>query len=1415
MKKILSLFLAILMSLSVASMIGAAEEAAIVDEATPELIATKEDTSIYDEAIQYLTEYGILHGKEDGLPHAEDAIKRYEMALFVARISTGWVDDAQWKVWWVGSDATVAEEWYDREHDVTGFTDLEGSGAANFLGALSYASQKGIILGYGDGKFGPEDGIRYEDALTMLCRVLEYNNLEWPWGYIEKAVNLGLTKGIPSTVAYRDRLNRGEVAQLIYNALFADMKNGGTLASRYFNGALEWKNIIITGAGYGRLLPNDLLTDKGALYDLGDYIAFRIVDEKDGSLDASKTYFVNNKDLNWLDKRYERYLGYAYKALFTVDEKGYATLYHVKDLKGETVKNRGRLAKVDDAYPIDTFLKGKTLVSKFTLKGTYLNNYNEKYNPSLNEFILRNALQVPPQDDNQSVKIAVQWNSGNNNIVEYEYLKDGDGNVVKDAAGNPVVDKTKVNTIWYWNSDLRVYFSVLFDKDGNYYGIKLLDEDEVAKLLAKMNKHEYKGGLNIIAPDKPGTTAYADLTPFKLLGASDYNYGLYEQYALGQYKTVTDAKDADGKDKPGFKVDGLNSLGSYYWDYKYNDKFELKDAYSSSYANAVVDKTPTEGAGILGWINDKEGVVPADGDYIIYSFDPATKELKVVKIINEKTFDENNYIGSGVLRGWKLADKKFNIDGTDYYFDYNELLGNGLKFHGGDALAVIEQNAFTNFFRGLFNQYVKFLVVDGKVVHMWKSGYTNDIIVVDSYAGLSSDGYIVVNGYNTADLKYAQFKIGSYNGWVKGDYFYYPDNATVDAAFARGTIYKLTSIDKSGKDPIYYVYTIAQPVRPREAIYPDNMLKGPVIPTKYDFGNLDSAYVDDGVYPIEGWTIELDGGYKQITKDGKTLDGKDAVWEKANSSDKYIFICNVEGNDWAPIIVYQGKGGDGWYAQGTLVNGKGSNDPHVVVNAKVGTVAKDGSIDYSQPNKAFYADEWEITYVLFQRYNYDFGAYDSTYAGDWYLLGASNFTAKCLNIYTGKEEDYIAVNKQLKKGYAYPAMNGQIVNDEPYDAEDLGYEIDPVYGNIIKEAYRTNKKYIFGSDFVGSYNLFDKEKFSAEVLSKNPAYKVSDKVNAKGGAKDLATDTIVILLDVDHDTDRILNWQQINKDQFAAAFKGKNLDTVYFWYISTVGGSTVIYIENGGKAAMKTGEEVIDTKLMFDVTVTHELTNAPIPAYLVPSIGYKKEATSATINGLGLRFEGLGTKDTHRNVAEHALYFGESGFCNLEGMEAAVNNEPVVGAIHSEWYAPHADEHDKSSCDRIKGIFLEGFTPVKIPVPVWKWDTDKDGKVLTTGAWYDNKDATTPIADENIKYDYTKGTVTVTGDWRGLTLTLADDVIAAVTKVGYDARIVATYEITNKGYVLLDYSIDTWIEGTSEIRGAAGNIIAYNADLVK
>ena len=1299
MKKILSLVLAILMSLSVASMIGAAEEAAIVAEDTVVAAATEEEVATqFDEAIKFLQEYGIFKGKGDGKLGAADAIKRYEMALFVSRISTGWVDDEQWKVWWVGTDATVAEEWYDREHDVTGFTDLEGTPATNYLGALSYASQKGIILGYGDGKFGPEDGIRYEDALTMLCRVLEYNNLEWPWGYIEKAVNLGLTKGIPTSVAYRDRLNRGQVAQLIYNALFAQMKNGGTLASRYFNGALEWKTIVITGAGYGRLLPNDLL-DNGSLYDLGGVIAFRTVTEL-GEV-GTETYFVKNiEELGWLTKHYERYVGYAYKALFTKDEKSnYVTLVHVKNLYNDTVSNRGRLAKTaDDKYPIAAFLEGKKLVSKFTADGSYLNTIlapNSAY--TFGEFILRNALQTPVASTNESSKFAIDFNTYN--IVEYKLTEDG-----------KLVDKETIEDIWYWNSELRCYFKVLFDKDDNIYGVKLLDEKDVADLLAKTNKWTYKGGLDINTDPAKGT-AYADLAYFTILDWDKPNYGLFEAYRLGQYKTCTDAKDAEGKEKAGFYVNSLNSLAKYFWDYGYPDK--------DAYVNYSVGKTPTEGKGQLGWISE-DGLTPADGDYIIYNFDEATKELKVVKIINDTTADENNYVGAGVLRGWKLADKKFNIDGKDYYFDYNELLGNGLYIHDGDSRA--EKNAFTNFFRGLFNQYVKFLVVDGRVVYMWKSGYTNDVIVVDSYAGLSSDGYIVVNGYNTADLKYTQFKIGSYNGWVKGDYFYYPDNATVDAAFARGTVYKLTSIDKSGKDPIYYVYTIAQ------ANYRYNDLRS-ITWSEYDFTNLESAYVDDGTYPIYDWEVTLEGGYKQFAIAGEAGD-----WSKAKASDKYIFILNGVGHNYAPIIVYQGTGtSELWQAGGTLINGKGADDPHVVVDAWI--------------ECGFNMDEWDISYVLFLKYNYNFGAYDSTYAGDWYLLGASNFTATVLNLYTGKEEDVIAVNKDLKKGYAYPCINGQIVEDGKGNNKDVEDSLAPFnvpeLNHVITCAYPTYRKYVFGGwddeaeefdHFVegdGAY-LFDAEKFSKKVLS--PDYyalkKIGKTVVDKGGAKDLTTGTTVIL--VKTDGIKVTDWTTLDKVGLKKIAAKYDDNSIPYWYINTIGGGTVIYIFETGNVTETEELPLAATNALLAETAKEEydLDTALIKASGIAEATTKNDVIqSATLKSLTFTWADnpkdehgfTVTGEDHNAIYLDSFEFGDDAQCTKNDWNTAVTKDGDsenymrdVGTLAAGTYAPHGT--DGTKCDLIKTVTVDiptkdGFN--KIAFPTMTITENEDGSTTT------------------------------------------------------------------------------------------------------
>ena len=198
MKKILSFVLALLMVVSCASLVFADEEAAIADET---LIAPAAAASPYADAIKLLNEEGILQGRDNYDLATEEPVKRYEMAIFVARLATGWIDNSVWK---------------EANPNASKFDDLEGSGAINYLGALSYAEQNGIIEGRGNNKFDPETGVTYQEALTMVVRTLGYKGLAYPWGYIEKAVQLGLTKGIEG-ISYTTQLNRGEVAQIIYN----------------------------------------------------------------------------------------------------------------------------------------------------------------------------------------------------------------------------------------------------------------------------------------------------------------------------------------------------------------------------------------------------------------------------------------------------------------------------------------------------------------------------------------------------------------------------------------------------------------------------------------------------------------------------------------------------------------------------------------------------------------------------------------------------------------------------------------------------------------------------------------------------------------------------------------------------------------------------------------------------------------------------------------------------------------------------------------------------------------------------------------------------------------------------------------------------------------------------------------------
>jgi hypothetical protein len=1290
MKKILSLVLALLMSASAASFVGAAEEAAIAAEDTTAVAETTaaisdaeaEARAQYADALKLLDAWNILHGKGENNPAAADLIQRYEMALLVARISTGWTDDSKW---------AVADQWYDRDHNTSGFDDLEGSYAEQVYGALSYAAQKGIILGYGNRKFGPSDGITYQDCLTMAVRTLGYFNLAWPWGNIEKAVTLGLTKGIPSSVKYTDILNRGQVAQILYNALFAQTKDGDTLAARNFNGDLDWKTIIITVAGKGIATTDDdkALGLPDANFLKGDkMLGFKVV-KADGTLEDT-TYWVKNQQTFNFGDRLENYLGFAYKALFSKDaDSNLVTIEACKSLEEETVRNWG---VTDGNFPITKYLADYGLVSEFG-KNTYLNNWNGNY--GWYEFILKSANQGVSIKVNGDRKYGVDWENGHI-VARVEKAEDADYTVK--------VGDTELyyKVAWHWNDKLKAYFQYVYkDVDGKLevVGIDILDDADIKAMMDDMYLEETKTlnrGLKILGKDDT-KTAYATLIPFALNDSPRANYGLFKEYRLGYYK---DAKVKCSKDnnaeKDGFTITSLDALSNLA-DTLLPNADDWMKTWNTDWANSSISGI-FEGSCDHGnyWINtDRWLEAPKAGGYVIYNINHITGEIDIVKIIYDITDEKHttdDYVATGVVRGYNVPGRTVTIGEKTLSFDYNDLAGNGMKLK--DPSKAEKRAEFTYFFKTLFNQYVTYVVCDGKLVYMELAGNSSDLIVVDSYAGLSSDGYIVVNGYDTKNLEYRQYRIGSYNGWVKGDYYYYPNQAEVDAAFVRGTLYTINSYD--GDKDVYYVSTAA---------------------LRYynpDTGTL-NYYVDELVQKgilakADPITVTLNAGYKSFGGD----------YEKAKSTDKYILICNpianfygagttnavdaadphklddtalngFAGGDYAPIIVYVGKGGTDWEVTGNPVK---TGETTILLNVNYNTI------------NGFDKDQFAISYVLFQTWDYEVANYDVAGSTGWYLLGASNYQARCFNLYTGEAGDYIAVNKDLRLGYAYPAIGKTIVNDIPYDAARLNYAVGG--------AYESGSKYVFGHgtikdtlpdgtaiDYSGI--LWDADKVSQKILSYNTKL-----VPAKLGkeVKGLTTGTDVYLVSTYEGLYGAtkIELDKIGKDDFAAWAKNLDLTTIYFWYVHNVGGKTIFYIQKTG-TPVASDTIAISTKNVINVsnaTPDYAYISSTIkgvadrkgitPEKLAEDLAKNPEAdldkiVAATFDTLEIEFIGQATGDTHHAIDTNDYHFGKYGMCEKEDWETKIvvdgKTYRLVGSITEIPYEKHDVE---DACELIRAI---------------------------------------------------------------------------------------------------------------------------------
>ncbi|NBI65727.1 S-layer homology domain-containing protein, partial [Pseudoflavonifractor sp. 60] len=154
-----------------------------------------DDDAPYAEAVQYLNEAGIMKGSSSGNFNPNNTVTRAEMATILCNM----LGETE--------NLTVSDT----------FSDVPTTHWANKY--VTKASELGFVSGYGSGKFGPNDPVTYEQAVTMVVQAmglgeiaLEYGG--YPNGHIEVADEYGFIWGLSSQVG--DNMPRSQIAVLVY-----------------------------------------------------------------------------------------------------------------------------------------------------------------------------------------------------------------------------------------------------------------------------------------------------------------------------------------------------------------------------------------------------------------------------------------------------------------------------------------------------------------------------------------------------------------------------------------------------------------------------------------------------------------------------------------------------------------------------------------------------------------------------------------------------------------------------------------------------------------------------------------------------------------------------------------------------------------------------------------------------------------------------------------------------------------------------------------------------------------------------------------------------------------------------------------------------------------------------------------------
>ena len=157
------------------------------------------------EAVDVLTAVGVINGNADGTFNPEGSFTRAQAASIIAHMMLG-----------NGADALTKA--------ATSFSDVPATHWAS--GYIQYCVNKGILNGYGNGKFGPDDTLTATQWALMLLGALGYNAKNEGIGgngWEIATTSLAIQAGVASADELTGAFNRDMAAKLAFNTLTATM----------------------------------------------------------------------------------------------------------------------------------------------------------------------------------------------------------------------------------------------------------------------------------------------------------------------------------------------------------------------------------------------------------------------------------------------------------------------------------------------------------------------------------------------------------------------------------------------------------------------------------------------------------------------------------------------------------------------------------------------------------------------------------------------------------------------------------------------------------------------------------------------------------------------------------------------------------------------------------------------------------------------------------------------------------------------------------------------------------------------------------------------------------------------------------------------------------------------------------------